>query len=83
MAARVRFMRAGRPRDRPSQGHHPGRAGVFSAFGMLFSDLRYDYVRTLADRLDDAPFDQIERIYGELEGEAGAPSPTRPSHPKR
>src|SRR5262249_62025418 len=24
----------------------PGAPGVFSAFGMLFSDLRYDYVRT-------------------------------------
>ena len=27
----------------------PGAPGVFSAFGMLFSDLRYDYVRTWLD----------------------------------
>jgi N-methylhydantoinase A len=48
----------------------PGAPGVFSAFGMLFSDLRYDYVRTWFTRLDDAAFDTMERIYGELE-EAG------------
>ena len=34
--------------------------GVFSAFGMLFSDLRYDFVRTWFTRLDDAAFDEIE-----------------------
>jgi N-methylhydantoinase A len=47
----------------------PNAPGVFSAFGMLFSDLRYDYVRTWPVRLDDAPFDEIARIYDELEGE--------------
>src|SRR6202030_328066 len=47
----------------------PGAPGVFSAFGMLFSDLRYDYVRTWFTRLDDAPFDTMERIFGELETE--------------
>jgi N-methylhydantoinase A len=47
----------------------PIAPGVFSAFGMLFSDLRYDYVRTWPTRLDDAPFADIERIYGELERE--------------
>jgi len=45
----------------------PRVPGVFSAFGMLFSDLRYDYVRTWFTRLDDAPFDQIDQIYRELE----------------
>jgi N-methylhydantoinase A len=45
----------------------PYAPGVFSAFGMLFSDLRYDFVRTWPMRLDDAAFDEIERIYGELE----------------
>ena len=34
---------------------------------MLFSDLRYDYVRTWFTRLDDAPFDQIAAVYSELE----------------
>jgi N-methylhydantoinase A len=47
----------------------PGAPGVFSAFGMLFSDLRYDYVRTWFTRLDDAAFDTMERIFGELETE--------------
>jgi N-methylhydantoinase A len=50
----------------------PGAAGVFSAYGMLFSDLRYDYVRTWFTRLDDAPFDQLETIYAELEDEGRA-----------
>jgi N-methylhydantoinase A len=47
----------------------PGGPGVFSAFGMLFSDLRYDFVRTWFTRLDEAPFGEIERIYSDLEGE--------------
>jgi N-methylhydantoinase A len=47
----------------------PRVPGVFSAFGMLFSDLRYDFVRTWFTRLDDAPFDQIETVYAELEAE--------------
>jgi len=47
----------------------PNAPGVFSAFGMLFSDLRYDYVRTWFTRLDDADFAQLEQIYGGLEEE--------------
>jgi N-methylhydantoinase A len=47
----------------------PPAPGVFSAFGMLFSDLRYDFVRTALMRLDEAPFDRIEAIYRDLEGQ--------------
>jgi N-methylhydantoinase A len=47
----------------------PTAPGVFSAFGMLFSDLRYDFVRTWLTRLDEAPFDKIETIYRALEQE--------------
>src|SRR5882762_7215157 len=47
----------------------PNAPGVFSAFGMLYADLRYDYVRTWPTRLDDASFDDFTRIYGELEDE--------------
>jgi N-methylhydantoinase A len=47
----------------------PGAPGVFSAFGMLFSDLRYDYVRTWFTRLDDADFAAMERLYGKLEAQ--------------
>ncbi|MET0472599.1 MAG: hydantoinase/oxoprolinase family protein [Xanthobacteraceae bacterium] len=50
----------------------PTAPGVFSAFGMLFSDLRYDFVRTWFTRLEDAPFDRIERIYRDLENEGRA-----------
>ena len=50
----------------------PTAPGVFSAFGMLFSDLRYDFVRTWFTRLEDAPFDRIERIYRELENQGRA-----------
>jgi N-methylhydantoinase A len=45
----------------------PTAPGVFSAYGMLFSDLRYDYVRTSLMSLEDAPFDQIEKAFRELE----------------
>jgi len=45
----------------------PLAPGVFSAFGMLFSDLRYDFVRTWYTSLDEAPFAEIERVYRELE----------------
>jgi N-methylhydantoinase A len=47
----------------------PNAPGVFSAFGMLFSDLRYDFVRTWPVKLDEASFDAIERVYRELEGQ--------------
>src|SRR5207302_5076081 len=47
----------------------PPAPGLFSAFGMLFSDLRYDFVRTWLTRLEDASFDDIETIYSELEAE--------------
>ena len=45
----------------------PFAPGVFSAFGMLFSDLRYDYVRTHLMALADAPFDAMEAVFGNLE----------------
>ena len=45
----------------------PFAPGVFSAFGMLFADLRYDYVRTWFTPLEDANFGEIEKVYRELE----------------
>ena len=47
----------------------PRAPGYFSAVGMLFSDLRYDYVRTWFQRLADAPFDDIEAFYAEMEAQ--------------
>ena len=47
----------------------PGAPGLFSAYGMLFADLRHDHVRTWFTRLQAAAFDEVERIYRELEEE--------------
>ena len=47
----------------------PHSPGHFSAFGMLFSDLRYDYVRSRYTRLADADFSDLEGVYRELEAE--------------
>jgi len=50
----------------------PPAPGHFSAFGMLYSDLRYDYVRTWPTSLTDAAFDAIEPVYKELEAQGRA-----------
>ncbi len=50
----------------------PFAPGVFSAFGMLFADLRYDFVRTWFTALEDASFEQIESVYGDLERQGRA-----------
>jgi N-methylhydantoinase A len=50
----------------------PFAPGYFSAYGMLFSDLRYDYVRSVFRRLEDISFDEIETIYKTMEDEGRA-----------
>ena len=50
----------------------PYAPGYFSAYGMLFSDLRYDYVRSVFRRLDGLPFEDIEAIYQQMEDEGRA-----------
>ena len=47
----------------------PFAPGYFSAYGMLFSDLRYDYVRSVFRKLDEVSFDDIEAIYAGMEAE--------------
>jgi N-methylhydantoinase A len=47
----------------------PDAPGVFSAIGMLFADLRGDFVRTWFVRLAEASFDELERIYAEMEAD--------------
>ncbi len=47
----------------------PRAPGHFSAFGMLFSDLRYDFVRTWFTALDKFEFERFETVYRELEAE--------------
>lgn len=44
----------------------PRAPGHFCAFGMLFADLRYDFVRTFPMILANASFDDMEKIYAEL-----------------
>lgn len=45
----------------------PFSPGHFSAYGMLFSDLRYDYVRSCFQPLTPQAFDAIEPLYAEME----------------
>jgi N-methylhydantoinase A len=45
----------------------PFSPGHFSAYGMLFGDLRYDYVRSCFQSLSLEVFDEIERLYSEME----------------
>ena len=50
----------------------PPAPGHFSAVGMMHADLRYDYVRTWFARLAEAPFEEIERLYAEMERQGRA-----------
>ena len=50
----------------------PPAPGHFSAFGMLFSDLRYDYVRTWFISLAALDFERLEAVYRELEQQGHA-----------
>ena len=50
----------------------PHAPGYFSAYGMLFSDLRYDYVRSVFRRLESLSFDEIEAAYQAMEDEGRA-----------
>ena len=47
----------------------PLAPGHFSAIGMLHADLRYDYVRTWFARLTEAPLEEIEGLYAEMESQ--------------
>jgi N-methylhydantoinase A len=50
----------------------PFAPGYFSAYGMLFSDLRYDYVRSCFRKLEEVSFEEIESLYSSMEGEGRA-----------
>jgi N-methylhydantoinase A len=47
----------------------PFAPGYFSAYGMLFSDLRYDYVRSCFRKLEEVSFEEIEGLYSSMEQE--------------
>jgi N-methylhydantoinase A len=48
----------------------PRQASVFCAAGMLLSDLKHDYVRTLSGELASLPRKKIQDLYLEMEAEA-------------
>ncbi|MEP9375312.1 hydantoinase/oxoprolinase family protein [Aquabacter sp. CN5-332] len=50
----------------------PFAPGHFSAFGMLFSDLRYDFVRSCFRKLAEVTFEELEDIYRGMEDEGRA-----------
>jgi N-methylhydantoinase A len=50
----------------------PPSPGLFSSIGLLFSDLRYDYVRGMVRRLDDLDVAAVEVAFSDMEAEASA-----------
>lgn len=48
----------------------PLNAGVFSAFGMLMSDLRRDYIRTDVIELNQNKFSTLKEVFQEMKTEA-------------
>jgi N-methylhydantoinase A len=50
----------------------PGFPGVFTAFGLLAGDVRLEFVRALAERLDALDLDRAAALLRELAGEAAA-----------
>ena len=48
----------------------PTGPAVFSAWGMLMTDLRRDYIRTLITRTDRVAPEQLNRIYADMEDQA-------------
>jgi N-methylhydantoinase A len=48
----------------------PAAPAVFSAWGMLMSDLEYDLGQTVLTMLDDAALAQVEGVFAQLESQA-------------
>jgi len=48
----------------------PKTASVFCALGMLESDLKHDYVRTMWAPLDALDLDELNRVFDEMESDA-------------
>jgi len=48
----------------------PTEPAVFSAWGMLMTDLRRDYIRTLITRTDQVEPHRLNDIYSDMEGQA-------------
>lgn len=50
----------------------PNAPGHFSAYGMLVTDLRRDFVRSIFARLVGAPFDMFDEIFSDMEARGRA-----------
>ena len=50
----------------------PRAPGHFSAYGMLVADLRRDFVNTWFTPLDEAPFADMEKMFGDMEARGRA-----------
>ena len=61
----------------------PFSPGHFSAYGMLFSDLRYDFVRSCFRRVASADFAELEAMYAAMEEEGRAAIETSAVRPER
>lgn len=48
----------------------PVNSSVFSAWGMLMSDVRRDFLRTKVEQLSDYPTEALSAAYGQMEDEA-------------
>ncbi len=60
----------------------PPSPGHFSAFGMLYGDLRYDYVRSCFERLNEAVFDDLELLFVGMEDQGRALIEASAANPK-
>jgi N-methylhydantoinase A len=60
-----------RPLGSP-RAYVPRLSGAFCALGMLYSDVRHDYVRVFFDKLDSAETERAEAVFGQLERQARA-----------
>ena len=49
----------------------PVAASVFSAWGMLMTDIRHDFIRTKIMSLNEAPVDELNALWASMEKEAG------------
>jgi N-methylhydantoinase A/oxoprolinase/acetone carboxylase beta subunit len=49
------------------RGYYSIKRGVFSAFGMLMSDLRRDYIRTDVMDLKQKNFQTLQNVFHEME----------------
>jgi len=50
----------------------PRYAGVFCSYGMVVSDVRHDYIKTLACNSESLDLDQLNALFAELEAQARA-----------